>query len=585
MNKKQIGLLAMFAMLALLIGWVNAPAAAQQQGSENLFQNPGFEAGYYNQDSISQIAVPNGWRMWWLDNVPFEGSEGLPAYRPETVVWYIQDAPANERGLFFRDGSYTLKVFKGYAPMYAAISQDVTGLQVGRSYRIVAPIFVDIVDGYENGQKVPPWRTDSGFVRFGVGAVGSNWLDGSQINYSPYWTAENVSPFYLTMPIFVWDFTATAENMTVWIEMGSRHPYSNSGFFMDGVGLYALDAVQPVSPPASSGSGDGGGAAAQPAVPPTPAPTPTPRADGSIVHIVQPNDTLWVIAVQYAPALGVTPEEALPLIQERNNNPAFINVGDELLILPPSEGAPVAAPVTEEEEEEAPVDEEAAAETPAATDEAASETEEDAAETGAEETAATDEPTEIAAAETAPAADAPNAICITVYEDVNGNGQQEAASEALLADAAVTVFRGGTAVSTYVSDGVSEPYCFQELEADTYQVQMFPPADYGVTTAGTWAVAVSNGATIPVAFGAQQSAGAPVSTDQTAENVTTTDSAQAPVVDGPVVSAVDDTAAAETAAAADEGGGFFSNLGGIVIGIAVVLVLLAGLGVFLLRRG
>jgi hypothetical protein len=36
--------------------------------------------------------------------------------------------------------------------------------------------------------------------------------------------------------------------------------------------------------------------------------------------------------------------------------------------------------------------------------------------------------------------------------------------------------------------------------------------------------------------------------------------------------------------AENEPGGFFSNLGGIVIAVAVILVLLAGAGVFLLRR-
>ena len=37
-------------------------------------------------------------------------------------------------------------------------------------------------------------------------------------------------------------------------------------------------------------------------------------------------------AIQYASVLGLPPEEALPYIQELNNNPTFINPGDEILI-------------------------------------------------------------------------------------------------------------------------------------------------------------------------------------------------------------------------------------------------------------
>ena len=110
---------------------------------------------------------------------------------------------------------------------------------------------------------------------------------------------------------YVFDFQATQENMTIWIEFVASYPHSNNGFFIDGVALQALDAVAPVP-----GGGGGGSAPAQPAVPPTPFPTPTPRADGAIVHVVQPGDSFWSIAIRYAPAINMSPEEALPHIQE-----------------------------------------------------------------------------------------------------------------------------------------------------------------------------------------------------------------------------------------------------------------------------
>ena len=51
---------------------------------------------------------------------------------------------------------------------------------------------------------------------------------------------------------------------------------------------------------------------------------PTPRPDGSIVHVVQQGDTLWVIAINYAETLGLAPLDALAAIQELNNNPTFL---------------------------------------------------------------------------------------------------------------------------------------------------------------------------------------------------------------------------------------------------------------------
>ncbi|MCC6601641.1 MAG: LysM peptidoglycan-binding domain-containing protein [Anaerolineae bacterium] len=557
---KSVLLLAV-TLLVTVLSFPRGDAAAQEIVSGNLFQNPGFEGGYYNQDSIPQIAVPNNWRMHWLDGVPFDGTDGTVAYRPETVVWYIEDAPLNERSLFFRDGSYTLKMFKPWSPVLMALSQEVSGLEVGRNYRISAPIFVDIVESYEGGKQAPD-RNDSGFVRFSVGPTGSGWLSPG-LTYSPLWTAANVNGFYLNNITYSWDFTATAQSMIIFLEMGSRHPYVNSGFFMDGVGLYALGTTSNVPNPggSSGGSGSSGGAPAQTGPTATPFPTPTPRADGAIIHTVNTGDSFWSIAIQYAPALGLTPEQALPVIRELNNNPAFIAVGQELVIKEP--GTTVAAP-------------EATAEAPAegsATEEGATEESAEAAPTeevievegtDSEEAAPLVEPTATEAAVST------GTICVAAFDDINGDGTRDDATEGLQADAAITIFRGGSTVTTHITDGASEPYCFENLEPDTYQVQIFPPADYQPTTSPSWAVSVAEGAQVSVAFGTrfdpQETAVADASTSDT-----TTDTAA-------------ETADTGDAAPAEEGG-FFSSIGGIVLVVAAILVLLAGVGVVMLRRG
>jgi hypothetical protein len=282
--------------------------------------------------------------------------------------------------------------------------------------------------------------------------------------------------------------------------------------------------------------------------------------------MVGTGDSFWTIAIKYAAALNMGPEQALPHIQELNGSPQFVSAGQELIIraageyddTPPAEDA---AATDEETTEEAPVREgEAAA------------SEEDVIVVEGEdiEASPTIEPTAVATA-TGPAG-----ICVSAFNDENGNGTFDGAPDAVKADAAITLFKDGKTVTTYITDGVKDTHCFENLETGTYQVQLYPPANYVPTTADSWAISVSEGVYIPLEFGMQFNAGEPAA-----------EVADAAASDVGAADTTDETTAVtpEEETAAADAGGLMSNAGGILVVVAVILVLLAGAGVVMLRRG
>ena len=249
---------------------------------------------------------------------------------------------------------------------------------------------------------------------------------------------------------------------------------------------------------------------------------PTPRADGAIVHVVQPGESLWLIAIQYADTLGMSAEEALPYIQELNNSPAFINPGDELIIQEGTAAAPTA---------------EASAEATAEGTPAAEETAEGSEETAESATPGAESPDEAGGEEVAsesssadePAAAPAGTICVASFQDANADGQRNE-SEELVANAAIAIARAGTTVSTYITDGASEPYCFELAEADSYQLQLYPPAGYSATTEDNWAVSIADGQSYTVSFGLSETAQTAADSQAGAEEAMTEPDAMWPAI-------------------------------------------------------
>jgi hypothetical protein len=200
----------------------------------SILQNGSFEEGWYDIE-IGQ--VPNDWAWHWVDGETLPGSDD-PALAPETRVLPQDHVPEHERDLFFLDGWYCVKVFKGGAPIYAALSQDLSGLEAGRQYRFTVPIYVDVY--FWEGEKVPPADPYAARVRLGVAPTDATWRDEGAISYGQWWDGSTTADFYLAYHDVAFDFTATDSKMTVYVEVFGKWGLDNNGFFMDDLRLQTL---------------------------------------------------------------------------------------------------------------------------------------------------------------------------------------------------------------------------------------------------------------------------------------------------------------------------------------------------------
>ncbi|MGD2103840.1 MAG: LysM peptidoglycan-binding domain-containing protein [Anaerolineae bacterium] len=431
---------------------VSASPHDVQAQQENLLRNAGFEQGWYDVSGTQQ--APNEWKMHWTEGEVMGDANNVTA-RPESRVLPRQQVPPDEHSLFFWDGDYTLKMFWAKAPIHVGISQDVTGLEPGREYRLVVPTYVDTFN-WEEG-KVPPSDPFAAQVRLGAGPTGVDWRDEGAINFSNWANASNTSPFYLARTTLQFTFVATAPEMSIFVEFTSKWGLDNNGVFWDALRLEPLGMAQPPTstPPPPPPT-------ATPGPSPTPMPTSTPRPDGSIVHVVQSGDTLTSIALRY----GVSVEDLLELNAGSIGANNLIRTGQELVISVPTV-APTSTPLPEP---------------PTATPQP--------------EASPSPTPEEEGAS-----------ICVLAFHDRNGDTVRDPDNEELLPNVEFTLANASGVVAEYTSDGVSEPYCFSDLAAGSYRVVQQAPAGYETTGLPEQNVALAEGTSFDLQFGNARSTG------------------------------------------------------------------------------
>ena len=271
--------------------------------------------------------------------------------------------------------------------------------------------------------------------------------------------------------------------------------------------------------------------------------SPTPDETGAITVIVQPGESLWVIAAR----AGLSLPELLAL----NNltDADVINPGDVLII---GQGTPAAA-------------------TPAA-----------GAPPSGSPTPTLPPPT-LRPSETPAEA----AICLLAFDDLNRDGIHDA-GEPLRAGVAFTIYNTAAVVANYVSDGVSEPKCLRGLVPGEYRVTRSIAPGEVLTTSGDWALSLTAGSELRQEFGSV--IGVAVADATTAAGVASaaTSAGQSPGIAPPTAANPQPTATAPTAAvagqpAAPPAGGLDWRIAGVAVLFMGGLLLMGAVLLLLFR--
>ena len=195
----------------------------------------------------------------------------------------------------------------------------------------------------------------------------------------------------------------------------------------------------------------------------TPVPTTGPRSkqqpDGSVWHVVQSGDTLFIIAIEY----GVTMDQVMQLNHLRSGD--YLRVGQELMVKGPTQ-LPTAT--ASPQPDQVPT------------------------------VAVTLQPTTVAGTP------APAGLCIQAFNDHNDNGLYDG-NEELVANVKFTVLSGEGQVAAFTTNGIAEPRCFADLMPGAYAVRVELPPSYVSTTDEQIGLALAAGQTARVAFGVQLS--------------------------------------------------------------------------------
>jgi LysM repeat protein len=406
------------------------------------------------------VQVPIGWTAWWLQPNTKHGTDPVfyqnhpnncYADAPEGCIAWHNPEYRDTKSIIsgpsrIHSGKNSQKYFTFYSVHEAGLMQTIN-VPPGTLLRFGA--YMQAWSSNQDGSDLDPSTYKSSeqtsmHMKVGIDPTGGDDPWSPNIVWSSEHDTYDVFGYYEVRA------TAQADHVTVFTHSMPEKGLKHNDIYVDDAELVAIQVPDGATIPQLSTANNSVPSVINNYVP---GPTATPYPDGSLVHTVKSGDSLFGLSLQY----NVPMDQILQL--NGLTKDTFIVIGQELVI-----SAATAAPAV------------------VATVEA------------------TATPEQIASAP-----DATTQLCVRAFDDVNSNGIYTA-SESLVSGAMFTLLDAqGQQLTTYSSDGISEPHCFNKLAPGNYSVAIQPPPGMLATSDRRWSVTLVNGGTVNVNFGSHKS--------------------------------------------------------------------------------
>ena len=445
-------ILSLVAMPLILTGLVVATAFAAPIAQTNLIANPSFESGFPG-------GVAASWVKWATGTEPV----------------FKQSLSSIDATRVF-DGASAQQMEAANFDYVAGLQQTVSGITVGKTYKFSA-----YAHAWVSSDDVSTTSDGTATLKVGIG-------QGSTYATDPNITWSSTQAYVNSYGLLSVEAVASDTSLTVFVYADTTGAYNHNDTYWDNTSLIEVGAVTGTTPEVSQPT-----QASVQLVAPTDFPLPTPDDSGQIIYYVLPGDNLVHIATI---ACGETPE-CLAKIKELNGitgSGSIIQPGQRLIL--GSVESAVASPTAEPQTE---VTEQPGGDEPILEGEEGSPVEDSEAVEDADEPETTEVLEEDSVAD-----EASGAICVTLYDDLNGNGVLDV-GEGMVASGAFALvdMETGEALDAYTTDAESEPHCFTSLVSGNYRVTAESPDGFTPTTRKDWDLTLAAGSTANLEFGSQ----------------------------------------------------------------------------------